>query len=161
MLVSAIQQHESAVSTCMPPPIWASPHLPPRPTPLGWNRVPHCNCVVIQQLPCVIQQLAAAICFMHCSAYVSIHPTLSFPHCVQSLFSVSVPHSFILQKLNHITQFCSLFYLTVYVYCCIHMYSICILLGKKENKTVLYTGEGNGNPLRCSCLENPRDGGAW
>ena len=23
------------------------------------------------------------------------------------------------------------------------------------------TGEGNGNPLECSCLENPRDGGAW
>ena len=23
------------------------------------------------------------------------------------------------------------------------------------------TGEGNGNPLRCACLENPRDGGAW
>ena len=22
-------------------------------------------------------------------------------------------------------------------------------------------GEGNGSPLRCSCLENPRDGGAW
>ena len=22
-------------------------------------------------------------------------------------------------------------------------------------------GEGNGNPLRCSCLENPRDRGAW
>ena len=22
-------------------------------------------------------------------------------------------------------------------------------------------GEGNGNPLRCFCLENPRDGGAW
>ena len=22
-------------------------------------------------------------------------------------------------------------------------------------------GEGNGNPLPCSCLENPRDGGAW
>ena len=22
------------------------------------------------------------------------------------------------------------------------------------------TGEGNGNPLQCSCLENPRDGGA-
>ena len=21
--------------------------------------------------------------------------------------------------------------------------------------------EGNGNPLQCSCLENPRDGGAW
>ena len=23
------------------------------------------------------------------------------------------------------------------------------------------TGEGNGNPLQCSCLENPRDGGSW
>ena len=22
-------------------------------------------------------------------------------------------------------------------------------------------GEGNGNLLQCSCLENPRDGGAW
>ena len=22
-------------------------------------------------------------------------------------------------------------------------------------------GEGNGNPLQCSCVENPRDGGAW
>ena len=22
-------------------------------------------------------------------------------------------------------------------------------------------GEGTGNPLQCSCLENPRDGGAW
>ena len=25
----------------------------------------------------------------------------------------------------------------------------------------LCIGEGNGNPLWCSCLENPRDGGAW
>ena len=24
-----------------------------------------------------------------------------------------------------------------------------------------YIGEGNGNPLQCSCLENPRDGGTW
>ena len=22
-------------------------------------------------------------------------------------------------------------------------------------------GEGNGNPLQCSCLENPGDGGTW
>ena len=22
-------------------------------------------------------------------------------------------------------------------------------------------GEGNGNPLQCSCLQNPREGGAW
>ena len=24
-----------------------------------------------------------------------------------------------------------------------------------------YYGEGNGNPLQYSCLENPMDGGAW
>ena len=24
-----------------------------------------------------------------------------------------------------------------------------------------HTGEGNGNPLQCSCLESPRDGRAW
>ena len=26
---------------------------------------------------------------------------------------------------------------------------------------MLLTGEGNGNPLQYSCLENPMDGGAW
>ena len=24
-----------------------------------------------------------------------------------------------------------------------------------------YIGEGNGKPLQCSCLEDPRDAGAW
>ena len=24
-----------------------------------------------------------------------------------------------------------------------------------------FPGEGNGNPLQYSCLENPKDGGAW
>ena len=24
-----------------------------------------------------------------------------------------------------------------------------------------FPGEGNGNPLQCSCLENPMGGGAW
>ena len=42
--------------------------------------------------------------------------------------------------------------------------------GRKESDTTARlhfhfslscTGEGNGNPLQCSCLENPRDGGAW
>ena len=27
--------------------------------------------------------------------------------------------------------------------------------------SLLCIGEGNGNPLQCSCLESPRDGGAW
>ena len=29
------------------------------------------------------------------------------------------------------------------------------------NFSLSCTGEGNGNPLQCSCLKNPRDGGAW
>ena len=27
--------------------------------------------------------------------------------------------------------------------------------------SLAFIGERNGNPLQCSCLENPRDGGAW
>ena len=27
--------------------------------------------------------------------------------------------------------------------------------------TFMHWREGNGNPLQCSCLENPRDGGDW
>ena len=27
--------------------------------------------------------------------------------------------------------------------------------------SLAYIGEGNGNPIQCSCLENPRDGEAW
>ena len=43
-------------------------------------------------------------------------------------------------------------------------------LGRTESDTTEWlqfhfslscVGEGNGNPLQCSCLENPRDGGAW
>ena len=55
-----------------------------------------------------------------------------------------------------------------------HQYSIlmacCNSWGRKESDTterlhfyfsLSCTGEGNGNPLQCSCLENPRDGRAW
>ena len=46
----------------------------------------------------------------------------------------------------------------------------CSPLGRQELDTIeqLHVhfslsciGEGNGNPLQCSCLENPRDRGAW
>ena len=46
----------------------------------------------------------------------------------------------------------------------------CIPWGRKESDTterlhfqfsLSCTGEENGNPLQCSCLENPRDGGTW
>ena len=35
------------------------------------------------------------------------------------------------------------------------------LLRVKHDFSLLCIEEGNGNPLQCSCLENPRDGGAW
>ena len=46
----------------------------------------------------------------------------------------------------------------------------CSPWGRKESDTterlpfhfsLSCIGKGNGNPLQCSCLENPRDGGAW
>ena len=46
----------------------------------------------------------------------------------------------------------------------------CSLWGREESDTtewlhfhfsLSWIGEGNGNPLQCSCLENPRDRGAW
>ena len=46
----------------------------------------------------------------------------------------------------------------------------CSLCGRGESDTterihfdfsLPCIGEGNGNPLQYSCLENPRDGGAW
>ena len=46
----------------------------------------------------------------------------------------------------------------------------CSPWGRKESHTterlhfpfsLSCTVQGNGNPLQCSCLENPRDGGAW
>ena len=34
-------------------------------------------------------------------------------------------------------------------------------MGLSDFTFTFHFGEGNGNPLQCSCLENPRDGGAW
>ena len=34
-------------------------------------------------------------------------------------------------------------------------------VGHKWATSLSRIGGGNGNPLQCSCLENPRDGGAW
>ena len=33
--------------------------------------------------------------------------------------------------------------------------------GGLQSMELQRVGEGNGNPLQCSCLENPRDGEAW
>ena len=33
--------------------------------------------------------------------------------------------------------------------------------GSELGKEYFNIGEGNGNPLQCSCLESPEDGRAW
>ena len=45
---------------------------------------------------------------------------------------------------------------------CSHEIKSCLLLGRKVMTNLdSILGEGNGNPLQYSCLENPMDGGAW
>ena len=65
------------------------------------------------------------------------------------------------EKLEAVTDFTS--------YCKItadgdysHEIKRCLLLGRNvmTNLDSIF-GEGNGNPLQYSCLENPRDRGAW
>ena len=41
------------------------------------------------------------------------------------------------------------------------MVNVSVLLTVLWVSTMLTLGEGNGNPFQCSCLENPRDRGAW
>ena len=93
MLVSAVHQHESSMGIYMCPlPLEPPSHPPPHPTPLGCHGA-------LDRAPCVIWQLPTGylfytwwcICF---SATLSIHPTLSFPRCMTSLFSMPARLSF-------------------------------------------------------------------
>ena len=70
-------------------------------------------------------------------------------------------------------------YICIYIYVCIYMYIYThtyIYMGFPGGSVVknmsigagdwflgsgLSPGEGNGNPLQYSCLENPMDRGAW
>ena len=42
-----------------------------------------------------------------------------------------------------------------------HQASLSISNSRSLLKLMSIMGEGNGTPLQCSCLENPRDRGAW
>ena len=44
---------------------------------------------------------------------------------------------------------------------CSHEIKRCLLLRRKVMTNLDSIGEGNGNPLQYSCLENPMDRGAW
>ena len=66
--VSALQQRGSAVTTCLPPPSWASLVLAPHPSPLGHHGAP-------SWAPCALQQLPPTL--FHTWSCVYVNPTLS------------------------------------------------------------------------------------
>ena len=45
-----------------------------------------------------------------------------------------------------------------FVYVLVGLFAFLLLSFKCS---LIWSGKGNGNPLQYSCLENPRDGGAW
>ena len=74
---------------------------------------------------------------------------LQLPHLSPIIF----PHSEFREMLSYISLWkfcCFIFHTFVSDLCQINFFLCCEAIG-----------EGNGNPLQCSCLENPRDGGAW
>ena len=86
MLASAIQQHESATNTRMFP-LLKLP-LPPTPShPSGLSQSTRLSSVPIEQLPPGYPFYTWWCTYVN--ATVSSRPILSFPHCVQSLFSMS------------------------------------------------------------------------
>ena len=65
-------------------------------------------------------------------------------------------------RLSDFTFFLFYFYFLTLQYCigfAIHQHES--TTGVDFQFSLSCIGEGNGNPLQCSCLENPRDGGAW
>ena len=83
MLVPAARQHESAVSTHVPPPSWSSP-IPPPPSipPSRSSRSTRLGSRGMQRLPTgYLFHRWQCLCV---SAAVSICPTFSFPRCVHN-----------------------------------------------------------------------------
>ena len=60
-----------------------------------------------------------------------------------------------------------LYYISIGLYFILTQYSVLGVTSRDTTEQLHFhfslscIGEGNGNPLQCSCLENPRDGGAW
>ena len=52
-------------------------------------------------------------------------------------------------------------YLIFFIHSLAHGHLACFYFLSFVYSAAMNIGEGNGNPLQCSCLENPRDRGAW
>ena len=133
MLVSAVQRSESTICTHISPPSWTSVPLDPYPTPLGHHRAPSWPSSAIQQAPTKLS-IAHMVVYISEETMAPHSSTLAWKtHGRRSLVGCS-PWGRWGSDATEWLHF--------------HFSLSCI-------------GEGNGNPLQCSCLENPRDSGAW
>ena len=181
MLFSAVQQCDKAVTVHISPPSWAFLSPYPHPTPSRSSQSTKLSSLCILQFPTsYLFYIWSCICF---SAILSICPTFSFPCCVHKSFlyiCVSIPAMQIGWSVPfsrfHINLFFS-FWLTSFCmtdFRFIRLTSQVALVVKNLSAKAGDTrnassipgserspGGGHGNPLQYSCLENPRDGGAW
>ena len=110
MLVSAVQQRESAISVHIFPSSWASLPLS-HPSPPAHHRA-------LSWAPCALQRLRTSYLFCtwdytYVSSTLPIHPSLSFPHCVhnrdsENLTSCSWWFHEVLTSLGYWTLSCQL-----------------------------------------------------
>ena len=138
----AIHQHESATGIYVAPPPWTPTHLPPPPPyPPGLFQSTSFGC------PLHAQNL-------HLTSVFPSHLLLLFSRLVMSRRRRWHPTLVLLPGKSHgrrSLEGCSPWGLWVSdttEQLHFHFSLSCI-------------GEGNGNQLQCSCLENPRDRGAW
>ena len=113
---------------------------PPTSLPIPSLRSPQCTS---PEHPVSCIEPGLAICFTYDNIHVSMLFCQIIPHSPsptdsKRLFCTSV--SLLVSHIQGIRYHLSKFHIYVLVYC---------------------MGEGNGTPLQYSCLENPRDGGAW
>ena len=87
-------------------------------------------------------------------------PPYFFRKNSKSVLSISLDRTYV-QTTSRFNIF-SLYNIFLSLSTFLHEIKRCLFLGRKvmTNLDSIF-GEGNGNPLQCSCLENPRDRGAW
>ena len=131
----------------------------PHPTPLAHHRAPG-------GLPVLSSNFSGCLSETRLCIYIdvtfSIRSTLSFPSPpVPSLYLCL--HSFPENRFINTVFLDSIYIINIqYLLFSDLLHSVWQALGSTERLhfhfSLSHIGEGNGNPLQCSCLENPRDG---
>ena len=135
-MVFAIHQHESSTG------VHVLPILNPLPPPSPYHPFGSSQCSSLKHpVSCIEPGLVIRF------SYDIIPVSMPFS---QSSSPLPLPQSPKVCSI-HLCLFCCLTYRVI----------ITVFLKSINMCSVSCIGEGNGNPLQCSCLENPRDGIAW